>query len=120
MGKKGGGGGSAVAPTVPQGLKNAASDLGNIGAYESSFLNEPLSLGNWAMNLATGGWGQQVNPGIPFGGGGNTGLGGTQDISMNSNPTITYGGGWGTPGDSGNPASGNNAPFWDTYGLSSG
>ena len=101
-GSKGGGGGRAVTPQVPQGLKDESRDLGNIGAYEASFLNEPLSLGNWAMNLATGGWGPQVqSPGA-----GPTQFAGTgSQYTMNANPVMTFSGGAGQPGDAGTPLS---------------
>lgn len=66
MGKGGkGGGGSLQQPAIPPGMMQSAAQLGNIGEYESQFLNLPYSLGNWATNIATGGTGPQAasNPG---------------------------------------------------------
>jgi hypothetical protein len=94
VGKKGGGGGAAPTPQVPQGLKNQNTNLQGLGQYEAQFLNTPLSLGNWATNIATGGFGPQAQAG--------TDLGRFQtDISGGgmrnySNPTVYSGGGFGT------------------------
>jgi hypothetical protein len=59
-GGKGKGQGTANQVAIPPGMMTTAENLGNIGSYESQFLNVPYSLGNWASNIATGGTGPQA------------------------------------------------------------
>ena len=84
-------------PTPPQ-IGQIGADTQALGQYESQFINEPWNLGNWAMNIATGGTGPQVSPGgvETFGGGG-----------------AGVGAGGGTPG-------GGSAPFGSLPGILGG
>jgi len=62
MGKggKGGGGGSVPKAKIPYGqFQSVINAAQNLGTYESSMLSDPLGLGNWGMNIATGG---EVSP----------------------------------------------------------
>jgi hypothetical protein len=93
-GKGKGGTGGTITP--PPGMMSTAENLGNIGAYESQFLNQPYSLGNWAMNYATGGQGPQATQN-PTGPGPQTGwfsqdVSGIEPSAFSSGSTVqTYG-----------------------------
>lgn len=84
-------------PTPPQ-IGQIGANTQNIGQYESQFLNEPWSLGNWAMNIATGGTGPQVTQNLSEGT--QTGLFGPQGApaGVQSSVVQTYGSGGGSGG----------------------
>src|SRR5260221_3220263 len=121
MSKGGGkGGGSAPQAAIPPGMMDTASQLGNIGSYESQFLNYPFSLGNWAMNYATGGQGPQVTSpaGLAGPGTGYFGPSWNSGVMGNAYPWLnvqTYG----TTGAGGTPGS-QSATTWGWSGGTSG
>lgn len=83
-------------PTPPQ-LGQIGQNTMNLGSYESQFINEPWSLGNWAMNYATGGTGPQVSM-TPGTAGVQTGFFGQPGDATSG--IQTYGGGGGAGGGS--------------------
>lgn len=70
MGKSKGGGSSGGADIqgIEYALQQQSNQFGGLGGYESQFLGEPYNIGNYYMNLATGGGGPQaVGSQTPFG-----------------------------------------------------
>src|SRR5258707_12953144 len=119
MSKGGGkGGGSAPQAAIPPGMMDTASQLGNIGSFESQFLNYPFSLGNWAMNYATGGQGPQVTSPAGLAGPGtgyfvpswNSGVMGNAFPCLNTQN-------FGTPGTGGTPVRPTRSPCGSTVGT---
>jgi hypothetical protein len=92
MGKGGGGGGGSTKVDIPH-LGNLEGDLETTSDWERYFLNEPYSIGNWALNQATGGQVQQAGWNNQAGVvGGGVQIGGAQQFGSGS------GGGGGTSG----------------------
>ena len=97
----------STAPNIspPPQIGEIGQNTKNLGAYESQFINEPWSLGNWAMNLATGGTGPQVSQ-TPGTAGVQTGFFGNPGDSTSGIQTYSGGGAGGGSGSQRNPFGG--------------
>jgi hypothetical protein len=108
-------GSAAPGISPPPQIGTIGQNTMNLGSYESQFINEPWSLGNWGMNLATGGTGPQVQQN-PSQGGPQTGFFGTPSTTAGEVQTFGGGAGGGGGGTTGAGGGTRTQPFNPTTG----